>query len=211
MRLPFMSDKELKTLLNNNHYDPQSVKDIADRVTSRWQQLVTQAEERHKLVTASLNFYKTAEQVCSVLDSLEREYKRDDDWLSRHSTPSKQKEAFLKACTLARRTAETFIKYSNRSLQYFSHNPEATFAGPESKVKGIDHIRKKNMLSQENRVLEYWTTKKKRLDQHQQFCLFERSARQSLEWIKEEGDIYLNTHTNVGTTKEENSVSFTGA
>lgn len=44
---------------------------------------MTRAEERHKLVTASLNFYKTAEQVCSVLDSLEREYKREDDWLSR--------------------------------------------------------------------------------------------------------------------------------
>ena len=84
--------------------------------------LIIRAEERHKLVTASLNFYKTAEQVptlptisfpsllstssyhhraganhhhchhhhhhhvkvCSVLDSLEREYKREDDWLSRH-------------------------------------------------------------------------------------------------------------------------------
>ena len=52
---------------------------------SRWQNLVTRAEERHKLVTASLNFYKTAEQVCSVLDSLEREYKREDDWLARYS------------------------------------------------------------------------------------------------------------------------------
>ena len=48
------------------------------------------AEERHKLVTASLNFYKTAEQVCSVLDSLEREYKREDDWLSRWVTSSQQ-------------------------------------------------------------------------------------------------------------------------
>ena len=41
------------------------------------------------------------------------------------------------------------------------------------------------------------------------YVLFERSARQSLAWIKEEGDIYLNTHTQVlnthilvGTTKE---------
>ena len=59
------------------------------------------------------------------------------------------------------------------------------------------------LLTQENRVLEYWTTKKKRLDQNQQFCLFERSARQSLAWIKEEGDIYLSTHTNVGNNKEE--------
>lgn len=59
------------------------------------------------------------------------------------------------------------------------------------------------LLTQENRVLEYWTTKKKRLDQTQQFCLFERSARQSLAWIKEEGDNYLSTHTSVGKTKEE--------
>ena len=41
------------------------------------------------------------------------------------------------------------------------------------------------------------------------YVLFERSARQSLAWIKEEGDIYLNTHTQVlnthilvGRTKE---------
>ena len=72
-----------ETLLQKNHFDPSGVKDIADSVTARWQNLVTRAEERHKLVTASLNFYKTAEQVCSVLDSLEREYKREDDWLSR--------------------------------------------------------------------------------------------------------------------------------
>lgn len=57
-------------------------------MTKRWQQLVTLAEERHKLVTASLNFYKTAEQVCSVLDSLEREYRRDEDWCGGASAPS---------------------------------------------------------------------------------------------------------------------------
>ena len=52
-----------ETLLQKNHFDPAGVKDIADSVTARWQNLVTRAEERHKLVTASLNFYKTAEQV----------------------------------------------------------------------------------------------------------------------------------------------------
>jgi triple functional domain protein len=150
-----------ETLLSHNHYDPKRVKEIADGVTGRWQDLVTRAEERHKLVTASLNFYKTAEQVCSVLDSLEREYRRDDDWLSRAggqqaqqdkidkvtlisqliNKHQEQKEAFLKACTLARRTAETFLKYSNRSLQYFSHPAgESTFRGPEAKVKGTRYI-----------------------------------------------------------------------
>lgn len=48
---------------------------------------MTCAEERHKLVTASLNFYKTAEQVCSVLDSLEREYRRDEDWCGSAAIP----------------------------------------------------------------------------------------------------------------------------
>lgn len=73
--------------------------------------------------------------MCSVLDSLEREYKRDEDWccggtvgdrisqlITKHQ---EQKEAFLKACTLARRTAETFLKYSSRSLQYYNYPQDA--------------------------------------------------------------------------------------
>ena len=98
-------------------------------------------------------FFRFYLQVCSVLDSLEREYKREDDMLQKHlssgdvdkvtlitqliSKHQEQKEAFLKACTLARRTAETFLKYSNRSLQFFSQPSQSTFKGPEAKVKGI--------------------------------------------------------------------------
>ena len=105
------------------------------------------------------------------MDSLEREYKREDvDWYAKttaalnyndpdqeNGTPAasdrvtliaqliakhqEQKEAFLKACTLARRTAETFLKYSNRSLQYFSHPAsQSTFRGPDGKVKGKKSI-----------------------------------------------------------------------
>lgn len=69
---------------NNNKY---VYREISEEVTERWQRLVTCAEERHKLVTASLNFYKTAEQVCSVLDSLEREYRRDEDWCGSTAAP----------------------------------------------------------------------------------------------------------------------------
>lgn len=59
-----MQVKQLsETLVAANHYDSTSVKEMAVEVTKRWQQLITCAEERHKLVTASLNFYKTAEQV----------------------------------------------------------------------------------------------------------------------------------------------------
>jgi len=55
-----------EALISANHYDPQSVREIAEEVTKRWQQLVTCAEERHKLVNNSINFYKTAEQVSNV-------------------------------------------------------------------------------------------------------------------------------------------------
>uniref|UniRef100_A0A6P7GNL4 Kalirin-like n=1 Tax=Diabrotica virgifera virgifera TaxID=50390 RepID=A0A6P7GNL4_DIAVI len=200
------------TLINANHYDPQSIKDISEEVTKRWQQLVTCAEERHKLVTASLNFYKTAEQVCSVLDSLEREYRRDEDWcatgqgnvdkataisqlINKHQ---EQKEAFLKACTLARRTAETFLKYTTRSLQFYNYSN--TSGNHEARVKGI----LEKLLNQENKVLEHWTQRKKKLDQCQQFVLFERSAKQAIEWIHETGECYLTTHaTNLGNNIEE--------
>lgn len=57
------------------------------------------------------------------------------------------------------------------------------------------------LLSQENRVLEHWSQRKKRLDQCQQFVLFERSAQQAMEWIHESGEHYLSTHTSVGATQ----------
>ncbi|KAK6627027.1 hypothetical protein RUM44_009504 [Polyplax serrata] len=203
-----------EALINANHYDPNSIREIAEEVTKRWQQLVTCAEERHKLVMASSNFYKTAEQVCSVLDSLEREYKRDEDWCSNDKLISgdkaasiaqhinkhqEKKEAFLKACTLARRTAETFLKYTSRSLQYYNYQGEVGTRNAEQRVKVI----LEQVLSQENKVLEYWTHRKKRLDQCQQYLLFERSAQQALDWIRDKGDLYLSTHTSVGQNKDE--------
>lgn len=53
-------------------------------------------------------------------------------------------------------------------------------------------------------MLEYWTQRKKRLDQCHQYVLFERSAKQALEWITETGELYLATHTNVGKNRIEN-------
>ncbi|XP_055538298.1 triple functional domain protein isoform X2 [Wyeomyia smithii] len=200
-------------LMNANHYDPQSIKDIADEVTKKWQKLVTCAEERHKLVTASLNFFKTAEQVCSVLDSLEKEYRREEDWCGGGGSTDKgqqivqliskhqeQKEAFLKACTLARRTAETFLKYAARSLQFYHIK---STVNSESRVKAILD----KLLTQETQVLEYWTQRKKRLDQCQQFVLFERSAKQAIEWIHDTGEAYLSSRNNkLCSSREETEV-----
>lgn len=74
-----------------------------------------------------------------MLDSLDREYRREEDWcnvdiqaqLARHQ---EKKEAFLKACTLARRTAENFLKYMGRSLQYYNYQGEAGTRSAEQRV-----------------------------------------------------------------------------
>ncbi|MPC23919.1 Kalirin [Portunus trituberculatus] len=71
--------------------------------------------------------------------------------------------------------------------------------GPEAKVRVILD----NLMAQENKVLDFWTRKKNKLDQCQQYILFELSAQQALDWIKETGELYLSTHTNLGDTREE--------
>ncbi|TKC53215.1 hypothetical protein EI555_007538, partial [Monodon monoceros] len=104
--------QKAEAMLQANHYDMDMIRDCAEKVASHWQQLMLKMEDRLKLVNASVAFYKTSEQVCSVLESLEQEYKREEDWCggadklgpnseTDHVTPMiskhlEQKEAFLK-------------------------------------------------------------------------------------------------------------------
>lgn len=145
------------------------------------------------------------------MDSLEREYRREEDWCGAGSIESdklgqlctkhqEQKEAFLKACTLARRTAETFLKYTNRSLQYYSCTNQSMATVDTASEARVKNILEK-LSGQENKVLDHWSQRKKRLDQCQQFVLFDKSAKQAMEWIHNAGEQYLNTHTTVGATQ----------
>uniref|UniRef100_A0A4W3IBX3 Rho guanine nucleotide exchange factor 25 n=1 Tax=Callorhinchus milii TaxID=7868 RepID=A0A4W3IBX3_CALMI len=198
-------------MLQANHYDMEMIRECAEKVASNWQQLMLKMEDRLKLVNASVAFYKTSEQVCSVLESLEQEYKREEDWCGGtdklgpnsecdHVTPMiskhlEQKEAFLKACTLARRNADVFLKYLHRNSVNMPGMMSHVKA-PEQQVKNILN----ELLQRENRVLHFWTMRKKRLDQCQQYVVFERSAKQALEWIHDTGEFYLSTHTSTGSS-----------
>ncbi|TNN04436.1 hypothetical protein fugu_001465, partial [Takifugu bimaculatus] len=142
--------QKAEMMLQAGHYDPEAIRNCAEKVAVHWQQLMLKMEDRLKLVNASVAFYKTSEQVCSVLESLEQEYRRDEDWCGSHdklgtssdsdhllpliSKHLEQKEAFLKACTLARRNAEVFLKYIHRNNVGM---PGATShaRGPEQQVK----------------------------------------------------------------------------
>uniref|UniRef100_A0A803T1Y9 non-specific serine/threonine protein kinase n=1 Tax=Anolis carolinensis TaxID=28377 RepID=A0A803T1Y9_ANOCA len=206
--------QKAEVLLQAGHYDGDAIRECAEKVALHWQQLMLKMEDRLKLVNASVAFYKTSEQVCSVLESLEQEYRRDEDWcggrdklgpaseidhviplISKHL---EQKEAFLKACTLARRNAEVFLKYIHRNNVSMPGVVSHT-RGPEQQVKAI----LSELLQRENRVLHFWTLKKRRLDQCQQYVVFERSAKQALDWIQETGEYYLSTHDSTGESAEE--------
>uniref|UniRef100_A0A8C4PSD8 Trio Rho guanine nucleotide exchange factor n=1 Tax=Equus asinus TaxID=9793 RepID=A0A8C4PSD8_EQUAS len=203
--------QKAEAMLQANHYDMDMIRDCAEKVASHWQQLMLKMEDRLKLVNASVAFYKTSEQVCSVLESLEQEYKREEDWCggadklgpnseTDHVTPMiskhlEQKEAFLKACTLARRNADVFLKYLHRNSVNMP-GMVTHIKAPEQQVKNILN----ELFQRENRVLHYWTMRKRRLDQCQQYVVFERSAKQALEWIHDNGDFYLSTHTSTGSS-----------
>ncbi|XP_041924915.1 kalirin isoform X2 [Alosa sapidissima] len=206
--------QKAELMLQAGHYDPDAIRGCAEKVAVHWQQLMLKMEDRLKLVNASVAFYKTSEQVCSVLESLEQEYRRDEDWCGGHdklgplaetdhvlpliSKHLEQKEAFLKACTLARRNAEVFLKYIHRN-NVSMPGPASHGRGPEQQVKAILN----ELLQRENRVLHFWTLKKRRLDQCQQYVVFERSTKQALDWIQETGEYFLSTHTSPGENAEK--------
>uniref|UniRef100_A0A3Q3A5S1 Kalirin-like n=1 Tax=Kryptolebias marmoratus TaxID=37003 RepID=A0A3Q3A5S1_KRYMA len=194
-------------LVRSGHYDPDAVRACAQTVALHWQTLMLRIEDRLKLVNASAAFYRTSQQVCGVLESLEQEYRREEDWcgggerqpeqllplINKHM---EQKEAFLKACTLARRNAEVFLKYIHRNSVTMVTGHSRV---PEQQVKGI----LSELLQRENRVLHFWTLKKRRLDQCQQYLMFQSHAQQALDWLQQSGDHYLAAHTSPGATMAE--------
>lgn len=221
-----------QTLIQADYFEEDSINQITAEVESMWQQLMTHAEDRFKLIKGAINFYKTSDKVREVLESLENDYQLPEDYcgIERYSAKSvseclkeasiqesrnrpqslngkwtgnnltaliqqqqakhrEQKEAFLKGCTLVRRKAEAFLKYSVRCAErtYTSANSEAAKAlirNAESRVKSELEI----ILKQENRVLGFWSSRKTQIDHCQQFALVENCACHLLEWIRQNSE-----------------------
>ncbi|WAR10964.1 TRIO-like protein [Mya arenaria] len=195
--------EKAEVMISTQHYNSDLVRAIAENVTLAWNQLRNHSEERHKLVMASMTWYKTAEQVWSVLESLDRDYKRDEDWCGTERTavadkPSfmvqlinkhnEQKEAFLKE-------AATYI-FPRRVLNFVYLTQCLCVPGVYASQTDSRELLKTldSLLQQENNVIEFWTVKKKKLEQCHQYVL---------EWIKDYGESYLSTHQKLGSTQQE--------
>lgn len=222
-----------QALIQADYFEEESINQITAEVESMWQQLMTHAEDRFKLIKGAINFYRTSDKVREVLESLESDYQLKEDYcgIERYANKSvaeclleagsshesrarpqslnskwngnnltlviqqqqakhrEQKEAFLKGCTLVRRKAEAFLKYSVRCADrtYSASNPdssESLIKNAEARVKNELEI----ILKQENRVLGFWSQRKTRIDHCQQFALVENCACHLLEWIRQNSE-----------------------
>lgn len=69
---------------------------LMSTLNSKWQMLLIYIDNRTRLIMAQINFYKYTDQVTTVLESLELEYSRDEDWYEK-SRAEYDPEQFLQA------------------------------------------------------------------------------------------------------------------
>lgn len=55
--------QKAEEMISNSHSETDQVRTLAEKVSEKWQKLMHHAQERHKLVMASNNWFKTADQV----------------------------------------------------------------------------------------------------------------------------------------------------
>jgi hypothetical protein len=124
-------DKQQQHNQQQNQPKPVSkFEQLMSNLNSKWQMLLIYIDNRTRLIMAQINFYKYTDQVTTVLESLEHEYSREEDWYEKSKAEydpeqflqsqlqihNQKKQSFLKACNWARRTGETFQKYSSRNI-----------------------------------------------------------------------------------------------
>jgi hypothetical protein len=195
---------------------PTKFEQLMNTLNSKWQMLLIYIDNRTRLIMAQINFYKYTDQVMTVLESLEHEYARDDDWYEKSKSEydpeqclhaqiqihNQKKQSFLKACNWARRTGETFQKYSLRNICDAKMNNATVLVDIEANTKRImDEIHAK-----EERTIKSWTNRKNALDECFQYVIFEKSSKEALVWLNESETSYLNKFQSLGganASKEE--------
>ncbi|XP_077482240.1 triple functional domain protein-like [Stigmatopora argus] len=178
------------------------LRECAESTASHWIQLLRKTDGKMKLLLASLAFHETSTEVCRMLEHLEGDYKREEDWCKAENAfdsssqmdhltcmSSKhlaQKDVFLKACTLARGIADIFHQYMERN------SASMGILSPDEEQCVTDICN--DLKERENHVLHLWAIKKQRLEQCQQYVAFERQAKEAQDKMKDTLELYLSIH-----------------
>lgn len=214
---------ELSEPSSTNNPISAKFEQLMNTLNSKWQMLLIYIDNRTRLIMAQINFYKYTDQVMTVLESLELEYARDEDWYEKARSDydpeqylqaqiqihSQKKQSFLKACNWARRTGETFQKYSVRNIcdankmnsgnSNSTANNSAVLADIEAQTRRImDEIHAK-----EERTIKSWTSRKNALDECFQYVIFEKSSKEALVWLNESEASYLNKFQALSSTSNK--------
>ncbi|CDW56496.1 Spectrin and RhoGEF and CRAL TRIO 2 domain contai ning protein [Trichuris trichiura] len=208
--------QKAEAMLSKDHCEVNVVRKMVDDVIGRWRRLIALTDERHKLLTSAVTYYKTLDQMLPVLDNLEEDYQTERDWCAWYTKQAGQeaktsskaqdkpsyvqqliskhidnKERFLRGCTYARKNSDIFLKYVRRSL-YQPQQQSAVISCKQVEARVLQSL--EHLRIRENQILSLWTKKKRRLDQCQEYVLLEASACKLLDWIHEEGESYLAAH-----------------
>ncbi|CAF1006794.1 unnamed protein product, partial [Didymodactylos carnosus] len=190
------------------------LEELIQRLISQRQTIILHRDDRFRLLTVQISFYKSAEQVSSTLDTLDRDYRVDEDLHEKFKTVNDndvltllatrsqklldQKHAFLRACTLARRSSEQFHKCAHRNAA--NAGKSENYLKPiDTKIKNVVSI----LTAKENNVLIAWHSRKKLLDEYMQYISFKRNANKVLSWIHECGESYLEKHKELSDGREK--------
>lgn len=132
--------KRAERMMDEGHFSSEQVRAQAELITTRWQELMLRTEERMKLVVAAHHWFKTAEQVrdvtqgrdhreiimrqyvvaqvCTVFESLDREYARSEDWCASEKVGDRDKEAFMRGLVQRHNEQkEGFLKVCHHEIQ----------------------------------------------------------------------------------------------
>jgi arsenate reductase-like glutaredoxin family protein len=111
---------------------------------------------------------------------------------------NQKKQSFLKACNWARRTGETFQKYSMRNICDAKMSTQALSEIEANTRHIMDEIHTK-----EERTIKSWTQRKNALDECFQYVIFEKSSKEALAWLHESEQSYMTKFQTLGSNRDE--------
>ncbi|CAB4017803.1 triple functional domain -like isoform X7, partial [Paramuricea clavata] len=207
-------------LVKEDHPKPEQVMKCSDLVYTRWQQLMRKAKEKQQVVMASYNFFKTSEQVSSLLQKVLKDYKIGDDPCSQYAelelrdrcsviaslleNHAREREDIAKGHEAVYGFADAFLK----NVSPTAENGGTVTAGTpndankekmEQQVKEISEL----IRGQKKFALDLWGVKNTVLGQCKEFLDFETNAKQALEWIHDQGEFYLSSNATIPESEDE--------
>jgi lipid II:glycine glycyltransferase (peptidoglycan interpeptide bridge formation enzyme) len=89
---------------------------LINSLNSKWQMLLIYVDNRTRLIMAQINFYKYTDQVTTVLESLEHEYSREEDWYEKSKNEYDPEQYLQTQLQIHNQKKQSFLKVTISSF-----------------------------------------------------------------------------------------------